>query len=140
MIHSLVSLILLTTIAACTESKGSCPALPPLMLKKSLVKPSPSYRPDADAQFAGTVWLEIAINAKGYVCTVLLLRGFDKVADERAVSSARGWHLHPFRGQPVAVRMQVDVNFLRKPNGELIQVPESENASAPSTLPPWQTK
>jgi hypothetical protein len=136
MIRSVAFFILLTAIGALAENKGFCPASRPPKPKEIPAKAPPTYGPDPTAEFAGTVWLQIVINEKGYVCSVQVLRGFDKVADQRAVNSARQWHLNParYKGRAVVAVVMVDVNFWRRANGELIQVPADWNGSSPSTL------
>jgi TonB family protein len=129
MIRTLAFLMFLTAIPALAGNKGDCPAIPAPKPKEIPAKSPHNSKPAEDAEFAGTVWLQTVISDKGYVCSVQVLRGFDKVADEQALRSVRQWHFNPARhaGQPVTVIVLIDVNFWRKPNGDLIQVPASGN-------------
>jgi TonB family protein len=120
----LLLLVLSSTLFAASDDKGLCPS-PPSISKQVRALPAPTPNqppPEADAKFAGTVFLLIVISNKGYVCSVQLIRGFDKEADRRAMEGARRWRFHPAtkNGHPVAVEMRIQVGFWRKANGELI--------------------
>lgn len=84
--------------------------------------------PEGDAKFAGSVSLLVVISNKGYVCSVQLIRGFDKEADKRAMQGARQWRFDPAKkdGRPVAVEMRVELSFWRNANGELISAPPAK--------------
>jgi TonB family protein len=117
-------LLLCSTVVAASDDKGPCPS-PPSISKELRAQPAPTPNgppPEADAKFAGTVSLLLVINTKGYVCSVQLIRGFDKEADKRAIQGSRHWRFHPSpkNGSPVTVEMRVEVGFWRKANGELV--------------------
>lgn len=120
-------------LCAVAEDKGMCPSpadIPKAARAKSA--PTPEQTPQAsDPRYAGTVSLFLVISDKGYVCSVHLVRGFDKTADAKAIQAVRKWRFTPSylkkTGKPVAVEMLVEVAVMRKENGEL--VPESPNKS-----------
>jgi TonB family protein len=70
------------------------------------------------------------ISDKGYVCSVQLIRGFNKAADAKAMHAVRTWRFDPSRknGHPVAVEIIVEVAFRRNANGELILEPPNKSA------------
>jgi hypothetical protein len=119
----LLLLLLCPTLFAGSNDKGFCPPPSPIS-KADRAQPAPTPNqppPEADAKF-GAVSLLLVISDKGYVCSVQLIRGFDKEADTRAMQGARQWRFDPSEkhGHPVAVEMRVEVGFWRKANGELI--------------------
>lgn len=127
---SLVVLLLLNpALFASRDDKGHCP--PPHSISKearAIPAPTPNQPPpEADAKF-GSVSLLLVISDKGYVCSVQLIRGFDKEADTRAMQGARQWRFDPSKkdGHPVAVEMRIEVGFWRKANGELILAAHSK--------------
>jgi TonB family protein len=79
--------------------------------------------PSPDAKFAGTVSLQAVVSDKGYVCSVELIRGFDKTADKQAMGAVRRWHFEPAHkdGHPVPVVVETQVSFWRNASGELVQ-------------------
>lgn len=115
-------------LCAVAEDKGRCPS-PADAAKAARAKPTPipeQTPPTSDPKYAGVVSLRLVISDKGYVCSVQLVRGFDKTADAKAIQIARNRRFTPGHlknGTPVAVDMLVEVAFIRKENGELI--PES---------------
>src|ERR1041385_490729 len=120
---SLLLLLLCPPLFAATNDKGFCPH-PHSISKEARAEPAPTPNqppPEADAKF-GSVSLLLVISDKGYVCSVQLIRGFDKEADTRAMQGTRQWHFDPSKkhGHPVAVEMRIEVGFWRKANGELI--------------------
>ena len=129
---SLLLLALNSLVFAQSNEKGLCPS-PPSISKELRAQPAatPSEpAPEADAKFAGTVSLLLVISNKGYVCSVQLIRGFDKEADKRAVDGARQWRFNPSmkNGHPVAVEVKVEIAFWRKTNGELISASPDKSA------------
>jgi TonB family protein len=126
----LVSIILLcAALCAIAEDKGRCPPpgdIPKAARAKSASTPEQTP-PTSDPKYAGTVSLYLVISDKGYVCSVQLIRGFDKTADTKAMQAVRMWRFDPSRknGHPVAVEMIVEVAFRRSENGELVQAPSN---------------
>jgi hypothetical protein len=119
-------LISLSVSSYAGEDKGHCPSpgdLPKVARAKSAPAPEQAP-PTSDPKYAGTVSLFLVISDKGYVCSVQLVRGFDKTADTKAIQIARNWRFTPSylkkTGQPVAVEMLVEVAFRRNENGELV--------------------
>jgi len=91
----------------------------------------PSQSPPVpDAKFAGTVSLLTAISEKGYVCSVQLIRDFDKAADTLAMRAVRQWYFSPSRkdGRPVPVVVKTEVSFWRDATGQLIQGTPNQSA------------
>jgi TonB family protein len=117
--------IILLCVALCAagEDKGHCPS-PADIPKAARAEriPPKQTAPTAYATVAGIVYLQIVISDKGYVCSVQLVRGFDKTADAKAIQGARKWRFDPARknGHPVIVEMIVEVAFRRNANGELV--------------------
>jgi TonB family protein len=113
-------------LSAVAEDKGRCPSpadIPKAASAKSA--PTPEQTPPAsDPKYAGTVSLRLVISDKGYVCSVQLVRGFDKTADAKAIQTARNWRFTPSHlkktVQPVSVEMLVEVAFRRNANGHLV--------------------
>jgi hypothetical protein len=119
-------LISLSISSYAGKDKGHCPSpadLPKVARAKSAPTPEQTP-PTSDPKYAGTVSLFLVISDKGYVCSVQLVRGFDKTADKKAIQIARNWRFTPSylkkTGQPVAVEMLVEVAFRRNENGELV--------------------
>jgi len=118
--------LLCAALCAIAEDKGRCP--PPADIPKAArAKSAPTPEqppPTSDPKYAGTVSLFLVISDKGYVCSVQLIRGFEKTADAKAMQAARTWRFTPSHlkknGQAVAVEMMVDVAFRRTENGELV--------------------
>src|ERR1700690_877838 len=100
-----LAFVLAMTVCAPSEDKGNCPPAPPKP-KGVPIGSGPSQSPPVpDAKFAGTVSLLTVISDKGYVCSVQLIRGFDKVADTQAIRAVRQWLFSPAQkdGRPVPV-------------------------------------
>lgn len=126
----LLAVLLNINICAVSENKGFCPYATPTKPSVSTSNsPLPQTPPLPDAAFAGTVSLQAVISDKGYVCSVQLIRGFDKTADKQAMEAVRRWHFEPARkdGHPVPVVVETQVSFWRKANGELVQSKPSES-------------
>jgi TonB family protein len=124
-------LLLCTTFCHAGDDKGFCPAAHRISkAAKAATVPRTQALPSGDATFAGTVSLLIVISNKGYVCSVQLIEGFDKVADEKAIQSARQWRFTPSHkdGLPVAVELKVEVAFWRNTNGELVNKQPDQSA------------
>ena len=81
----------------------------------SLACPGPRYTWEArDAKLTGFVLLEITITPEGRPRDILLLRRLGKGLDEAAIDAVRTWVFKPATdpdGNPVAVRVPVEVNF-----------------------------
>lgn len=131
----LVPIILFgVTLFAVAEDKGRCPS-PADIPKAARAKSTPTPEqtpPTSDPKYAGTVSLRLVISDKGYVCSVQLVRGFDKTADAKAIQTARNWRFTPSHlkktGEPVAVEMMVEIAFRRNENGELVLEAPSQPA------------
>jgi hypothetical protein len=111
---------------AAGEDKGRCPSAAGIpKARAGRIPPPKEIAATADATYAGTVFLQLVISDKGYVCSVQLIRGFDKAADAKAIQDARKWHFDPSRknGHAVIVEMMIEVAFMRKANGELVAAP-----------------
>jgi TonB family protein len=120
--------------SALSQDKGHCPS-PADIPKAARAKSTPTpvqTPPVSDPKYAGTVSLRLVISDKGYVCSVQLVRGFDKTAEAKAIQAARTWRFNPSHlkktGQPVAVEMMVDIAFRRNENGEVILAQPSQRA------------
>jgi len=57
--------------------------------------------------------LEIGINESGTVDWVRVVKSLNKTLDDKAAAAVRQWKFHPATkdGVPVAVRVNVEVNF-----------------------------
>jgi TonB family protein len=129
---ALLLISLSMSLCAAGEDKGHCPSaadIPKTARAKSTPTPE-QITPTAETKYAGTVSLQLVISDKGYVCSVQLVRGFDKTADAKAMQAARTWRFDPSgkNGHPVAVEMIVEVAFRRNSNGELILEPPNKSA------------
>ena len=122
-LSSLLAFLLAMTVCAASEDKGYCPPAPPKPKAVLTESAPPQSPPVPDATFAGTVSLLTVISDKGYVCSVQLIRGFDKAADTMAVRAVRQWHFDPARkdGRPVPVVVKTEVSFWRDASGQLVQ-------------------
>jgi TonB family protein len=125
-----LAFLLAMTACAASEDKGYCPPAPPKprgVLTESVPSQSP---PVPDAKFAGTVSLLTVISDKGYVCSVQLIRGFDKAANTQAMRAIRQWHFSPARkdGRPVPVVVNTEVSFWRDATGQLVQGTPNQSA------------
>src|ERR1700674_5543348 len=125
-----LAFLLAMTVCAASENKGYCPPTPPKP-KGVPTESVPSQSPPVpDAKFAGTVSLLTVISDKGYVCSVQLIRGFDKAADIQAMRAVRQWHFSPDRkdGRPVPVVVNTEVSFWRDATGQLVQGTPNQSA------------
>ena len=92
----------------------------PIAGKGGVTIPRVIYDPDPDYTDAarldrlrGTVALWIVVGTDGHVQDVHLVRGLGFGLDEKAMEAVRKWRFEPARkdGQPIAVRVGVDVDF-----------------------------
>ncbi len=85
-------------------------ALPP----RATYTPEPEFSTAArKAKFQGTVIVQIVIDKRGDVTRVKLERGLGYGLDENAMEAVKIWRFTPAtkNGQPVAVRMKIEVSF-----------------------------
>ena len=85
-------------------------ALPP----RATYTPEPEFSTAArKAKFQGTVIVQIVIDKRGDVTRVKLDRGLGYGLDENAMEAVKVWRFTPATkdGQPVAVRMKIEVSF-----------------------------
>ncbi|HZR28689.1 MAG TPA: TonB family protein, partial [Terriglobales bacterium] len=83
-------------------------------IPKVIYDPDPDYTDQARLnKLQGTVGLWIVVGTDGRVQDVRLRRGLGFGLDEKAMDAVRKWRFEPARkdGQPVAVRVGVDVEF-----------------------------
>ena len=127
---SFLVLLLGLNILAASDDKGVCPPAPPKPKAVPAESVPPQLPPSPDAKFAGTVSLLAVISDKGYVCSVQLIRGFDKAADTQAIRAVRKWHFDPARkdGHPVPVVVKTEVNFWRNASGQLVSGTPNQSA------------
>jgi len=104
----------------CCGSIGSGIGDYPAAGKGGVSIPRVIYDPDPDYTDAarlnklqGTVGLWVIVGADGHVQDIHLRRGLGYGLDERAIAAVRTWRFEPARkdGQPIAVRVSVDVDF-----------------------------
>jgi TonB family protein len=81
---------------------------------KAVYQPAPEY---ADAprrkKIQGAVLVSMIVNADGKVRDTQVLHGLDKDLDQKALECVNQWKFEPATkdGQPVAMRLIVQVNF-----------------------------
>jgi protein TonB len=76
--------------------------------------PDPEYSEEArQAKYQGTVVLWVVIGADGKPRDVRVQRALGMGLDEKAIEAVRNWRFHPAMkdGQPVAVQVNIEVNF-----------------------------
>lgn len=81
---------------------------------KALHAPDPSYSEVArKAKHQGIVVLWLIVGPDGRAHNIRLVRALGLGLDERAVAAVEGWRFDPARkdGQPVAVQINVEINF-----------------------------
>lgn len=108
-------LTLFVIVAACAvacraQSKGICP-------------PSPALKPRThDHKRSDKITLEVLLSDTGYVCDATVSKGIDKKFDADAESAVRQWHFEPAKkdGRPVPVVINVEVQYKRDANGNLV--------------------
>ncbi|MFI5117442.1 MAG: energy transducer TonB [Terriglobales bacterium] len=81
---------------------------------KALYAPDPEYSKTArEAKLQGTVLLWLIVDKDGNPQQIKVQRKLGKGLDEQAVEAVKKWRFEPSRkdGQPVAVMINVEVNF-----------------------------
>lgn len=76
--------------------------------------PDPEYSEEArKAKYQGTVVLWVIVGADGRPHDIRIQRSVGMGLDEKAVEAVRSWRFEPARkdGQPVAVQVNIEVNF-----------------------------
>jgi TonB family protein len=102
------------------ENYGSCPGAPSLEKPKG---PAQQHDPPfPQAQHAGDAMLQVVVSDTGYPCSVRVLSGLDKEADEQAVAAVKKWRFAPARkdGKPVPVVIVMQISFWRGNDGTLV--------------------
>lgn len=87
---------------------------PGIHAPRALHAPDPGYSETArQAKINGTVVLALAINEKGGVDAVKVVRHLEPGLDQNAMDAARRWEFAPATkdGNPIAVQMNVDITF-----------------------------
>lgn len=131
-ISLLVVVLLNVNIVAAGDNKGMCP---PATAKPKTVpiqsKPDQNDSPSPGSAFAGSVSLFTVISDRGYVCSVELLRGFDKSADAEAMRATRQRRFVPAQrdGRAFPVGAVVEVTFWRDASGQLVQGSQTSKAT-----------
>jgi TonB family protein len=77
-------------------------------------KVDPQYTEDARKEkIAGSVMLSMVIGTDGMAHDISVLQSLDPGLDRRAAEAVEQWHFAPgtLKGEPVAVRAVVEVNF-----------------------------
>jgi protein TonB len=106
--------------AGCCGSMGSGIGDYPAAGRGGVSIPRVIYDPDPDytdaarlSKLQGTVGLWVIVGTEGQVQDVHVRRGLGYGLDEKAIAAVRTWRFEPARkdGQPIAVRVGVDVNF-----------------------------
>jgi TonB family protein len=81
---------------------------------KALYAPDPEYSEEArKAKYQGTVVLWVVVGPDGRPHAIKVYRTLGMGLDEKAIEAVRNWKFEPARkdGQPVAVQINVEVNF-----------------------------
>lgn len=81
---------------------------------KALYAPDPEYSDEArKAKWQGTVVLWVVVGPDGRTRDIKVQRSLGLGLDEKAIQAVRTWKFEPARrdGQPVAVQINVEVNF-----------------------------
>lgn len=95
----------------------SCIYLPPgngVKLGRALSTPDPQYSDSArQAKITGTVILAVAVNARGAVDAVKVVRSVEPGLDQNAMDAVKQWKFTPATkdGKPVAVQIDMMVEF-----------------------------
>jgi len=79
-----------------------------------LYQPDPEYSEEArKAKYQGTVVLWVVVGADGRTKDIRVQRSLGLGLDEKAIEAVKTWKFEPARkdGQPVAVQINVEVNF-----------------------------
>ena len=81
---------------------------------RALYAPDPEYSEEArKAKYQGTVVLWVIVGPDGHPHDIRVQRSVGMGLDEKAIEAVRTWKFEPARkdGQPVAVQINVEVNF-----------------------------
>ncbi len=77
--------------------------------------PPPDYSEKARAaKLEGSVLLDITVTPEGKATKVVLIKGLGEGLDEKAIEAVKSWKFKAAKdvtGEPVAVRVQVQVTF-----------------------------
>jgi TonB family protein len=92
---------------------------------------SPSYTSEGlRARLQGVVALDVIIEADGSVSDVQVADSLDRTfgLDQRAIEAAKLWRFEParFNGQPVRVRVRLELEFRLRPQGDERQTARSD--------------
>lgn len=85
-----------------------------LSAPRAIYTPEPEYSDEArKAKFQGTVILWAIIGADGHPSSLKVYRSLGMGLDEKAIAAVRNWKFEPGTkdGHPVAVQIEVEVNF-----------------------------
>ncbi len=97
------------TCQGCNNSVGPGVTFPVLISQKQ-----PQYSEQArKAKYSGIVTLNVGVDASGKVTDIRIAKSLGMGLDEQAADAVQKWEFRPGmkNGRPVAVRVQVDVNF-----------------------------
>jgi len=75
---------------------------------------NPDYSPGArGVRVKGSVLVEMVVSSHGAPRNARVVRGLDKEIDEAVVAAVKQWQFAPGKknGKPVAVRVQVEIEF-----------------------------
>ena len=81
---------------------------------RALYAPDPEYSEEArKAKWQGTVVLWVIVGPDGKPRDIKIQRSLGMGLDEKAIEAVRQWKFDPAKkdGQPVAVQINVEVNF-----------------------------
>lgn len=81
---------------------------------RALYDPEPEYSEEArKAKYQGSVILWAVIDANGRPQQLKVARSLGMGLDEKAIEAVRNWKFEPAKkdGQPVAVQVNIEVNF-----------------------------
>ena len=119
-----------------SNTLGSAPLKvgPDVTAPRATYAPDPKYSPDAlESDYEGTVVLWVVVAADGHIQELKVARSIGLGLDEQAMAAVSQWRFNPARqhGTPVAVQINVEVNF-RLPNKPNIRkLTERANAGDP---------
>jgi TonB family protein len=91
---------------------------------RALNTPDPEYSEEArKAKYQGTVVLWLIVDQNGHPQQVKVARSLGMGLDEKAIEAVRKWTFEPAQkdGKPVAVQINVEVNF-RRASGHALRV------------------
>jgi periplasmic protein TonB len=127
MVVRIILLMIVLVTGAFALGDGFCPPTPSTASVPS--KKSQPTPPNPDDKYAGTVTLLTVISDTGHVCGTRVLRGVGKQIDKDTEKAVRQWRFDPAKkdGHPVPVVVNIDVNYWRSSNGELISDPPPPN-------------